>query len=123
MTPEEVLRTHVDTFQAALKASDLGTLSSLYSDDYMLVRPDGSVLSRDEVLGDLRTGGLTFESIDLTQAQVRVHGEAAVLTGESRSVSSRHGKRSSARIRLVAVYVLTGGRIRLVHFQSVALSN
>ena len=120
---KDVLRTHVETFQVALKARDLDTLSSLYSDDYMLVRPDGSVLSRDEVLRDLRTGGLTFESIDLTDARVRVHGDVAVLTGESRTVTSRNGKQTTAHVRLVAVYALAAGRIRLVHFQSVALPN
>src|SRR5260221_14493405 len=78
---EEVLGTH-ETFRAALKAGDLATLASLYSDDYMLVRPDGSVLSKDEVLRDFRTGGLTFESIDLTDARVRVYGDTAVLSGE-----------------------------------------
>jgi ketosteroid isomerase-like protein len=55
MNAEDVLRTHVETFQAALKARDFDTLSKLNSDDYMLVRPDGSVLSRDEVLRDLHT--------------------------------------------------------------------
>jgi ketosteroid isomerase-like protein len=123
MNPEDVLRTHVETFQVALKARDLETLSSLYSDDYMLVRPDGSVLSKDEVLRDLRMGGLTFESIDLVGARVRVHANAAVLTGESRTVTSRNGKQTTAHVRLVAVYLLAAGRIRLVHFQSVALPN
>ncbi len=67
--------------------------------------------------------GWSFESIALTNARVRVHGDAAVLTGESRAVTSRNGKQTTAWIRLVAVYVATGGRLQLVHFQSAALPN
>ena len=53
MTEAEVLRTHVDLFNGALKSRDWDQLAAIYSDDYMLVRPDGSVLSKDEVLKDL----------------------------------------------------------------------
>jgi hypothetical protein len=34
----------------------------------MLVRPDGSVLNKGQVLKDLREQGLTFRSIDLKDA-------------------------------------------------------
>jgi hypothetical protein len=58
MTEAEVLRTHVDLFYGALESQDWDQLAAIYSDDYMLVRPDGSVLSKEEVLTDLRIGGL-----------------------------------------------------------------
>ena len=67
LTAEEVARTHTEVFNAALLSGDLDTLAMLYADDYMLVRPDGSVLSKDEVLYDLREGGLTFKSIEVTE--------------------------------------------------------
>ena len=50
MTEAEVLRTHVDRFNGALKSRNWDELAAIYSDDYMLVRPDGSVLSKEEVL-------------------------------------------------------------------------
>ena len=39
---------------------DFDALSKLYADEYVLVRPDGSVLSKKEVLRDLQEGGLKF---------------------------------------------------------------
>ena len=45
MTAEEILSIHTDTFNRALKEQDYIALEGLYADDYMLVRPDGSVLS------------------------------------------------------------------------------
>ena len=63
MTEAEVLRTHVDLFNGALKSRDWDELAAIYSDDYMLVRPDGSVLSKEEVLKDLRVGDLSSKRL------------------------------------------------------------
>jgi ketosteroid isomerase-like protein len=123
VTEAEVLRTHVDLFNGALKSRDWDQLAAIYSDDYVLVRPDGSVLSKEEVLTDLQTGGLVFKAIEIADVKVRVHGDAAILTAVSRAVTSRDGKEANSRIRLVAVYVTDQGRPRLAHFQSVLLSD
>jgi len=58
MTVEDVIRTHTEGFNRALTTHDLEALSAIYADDYMLVRPDGSVLGKEDVLRDLEAGGL-----------------------------------------------------------------
>ena len=121
MTPEEVLRIHKEGFNRALQQQDYETLETIYSDRYMLVRTDGSVLNKEQVLNDLREQGLTFNAIDLDDVVVRVLGSAAILTAESRTLSSRNGKRSQTHFRLVAVYAQEADAIRLVHFQSTTL--
>src|SRR5712675_2297828 len=92
-----------------------------HPDDYMLVRPDGSVLGKEDVLRDLGSGGLRFTSIELANVSVRIYGQTALLTGDSRTVSSRNGDEMSAHIRLLAVYVHDRSRLRLAHFQSASL--
>jgi ketosteroid isomerase-like protein len=87
----------------------------------MLVRPDGSVLNKQQVLKDLREQELRFHSIEVKDPVVRVFGSAAILTAESRTVSSRNGKEAQAHFRLVAVYAQEEDAIRLVHFQSTML--
>jgi hypothetical protein len=121
MTAEEILSIHTDVFNRALKEQDYSSLEGLYAVDYMLVRPDGSVLNKQEVLQDLRSGGLRFQSIELGQTEVRIYESTAVLTAESHAVSSRHGMESRSHFRLIAVYVQQGQSIKLVHFQSTAL--
>lgn len=120
MTDTEVLKTHEDVFYRAIKNRDFDALARVYSDDYMLVRPDGSVLNKQEILRDLRDG-LTVQSIELEQKKVRIYGTTAVLTGESKTVSSRDGKEVRAHFRLVAVYAQKGDRLELVHFQSTSV--
>ena len=121
MTADEILSIHMDVFNRALKEEDYAALEGLYASDYMLVRPNGSVLNKQEVLQDLRSGGLRFHSIELGQAEVRVYGSTAVLTAESQMVSSRNGVESRSHFRLIAVYVQPGPSIKLVHFQSTSL--
>ena len=123
MTEAEVLRTHVDLFNGALKSRDWDQLAAIYSDDYMLVRPDGAALSKQEVLKDLQIGGLEFKAIEMADVKVRIHGDNAILTATSRTTTSRRGKEATSHIRLVAVYVANQGRPRLVHFQSVLLAD
>ena len=123
MTEAEVLRTHIDLFNGALKSRDWDQLAAIYSDDYMLVRPDGSVLSKEEVLADLRTGRLAFKAIEIADVKVRIYGDTAILTAASRAVTSRHGKEAKSHMRIVAIYVTDESRPRLAHFQSVSLAD
>jgi ketosteroid isomerase-like protein len=120
MTDAEVLKTYEDVFYRAIKNRDFDTLAKVYSDDYMLVRSDGSVLNKQEILRELQ-GGLTFQLIELEQKKVRIYGATAVLTAEGKTVSSLDGKEVRAHFRLVAVYAQKGNRLELVHFQSTSL--
>ena len=118
MTKEEVSRVHREDFYGALKKNDLEKLSQIYSDDYMLVRPDGSVFSKAQILYDLKSHSMRFNSIELTNEKIRIYGSVAVLTGDSKITAVRDGKESSTEFRLVAVYSKHGDRIVLAHFQS-----
>ena len=121
LTKEEVSRVHREKFNAALKNGDLRKLAEVYADDYMLVRPDGSVLSKAQILDDLKTHAMSFSLIDLTNETIRIYGSVGILTGDSKTVALRDGKESKARARLVAVYRKQNDRIELVHFQSNSL--
>jgi ketosteroid isomerase-like protein len=118
MTKEEVSRVHREDFYGALKRNDLERLSQIYSDDYMLVRPDGSAFSKAQILDDLKTHSMSFNSIELTNERIRIYGSVAILTGDSKITSVRDGKESKTEFRLVAVYCKQSNRIELVHFQS-----
>jgi ketosteroid isomerase-like protein len=118
MTTEEVSRVHREDFYGALRTNDLEKLSRIYSDDYMLVRPDGSAFSKARILEDLKTHAMSFESIELTNEKVRIYGSVGVLTGDSKITTVRDGQESKTEFRLVAVYHKQHDRIELVHFQS-----
>jgi ketosteroid isomerase-like protein len=122
ITPEEVSRTHREDFYGALRANDLAKLSQIYSNDYMLVRPDGSAFSKTQILDDLKTHAMSFTSIELTNEKIRIYGSVGILTGDSKITTVRDGKESKTEFRLVAVYSKQSDRIELVYFQSSPLS-
>ena len=122
MTPESVLATQRQVFYRALLEQDWDALAHLYADDYMLVRSDGSVLTKTQVLEDLKTLNLVFESIELSGEQVRIVGPAAILTGSSTSKARNAGAAVKAHFRFVAVYIETSDGLKLLHFQSTALA-
>jgi hypothetical protein len=97
MTAEDVLRLHTDRFNRARQQQDYAALEEIYSERYMLVRPDGSVLNKEQVLRDLREQGLTFHRIDLEAPVIRFFGFAAILTADSKTTSSRNGKNTHMR--------------------------
>jgi len=118
LTTEEVRRAHREDFYGALKKNDLEKLTQIYSDDYMLVRPDGSAFSKAQILEDLKSHSMSFNSIELTNEKIRIYGSVAVLTGDSKITLVRDGVESSTEFRLVAIYCKQSDRIALVHFQS-----
>ena len=121
MTRELVLATHREVFYRALLESNWDALARLYADDYMLVRSDGSVLTKEEVLADLRAQNLSFESIELTDERVRVIESAAILTGKSRTRSRHAGGLVESCFRLIAVYTEAPHGLELLYFQSTPL--
>jgi ketosteroid isomerase-like protein len=96
ITKEEVSRIHREDFYRALKQNDLEKLTQIYSDDYMLVRPDGSAFSKTQILDDLRSHSMSFNSIALTNEKIRIYGSVAVLTGDSKITSVRDGLKARA---------------------------
>lgn len=123
MTTQDVLKVHQEVFYGALLSGDLDALAALYSDDYKLVRSDGSTLNKEQVLRDLREGGIAFTSIMSCIEDVRLLGTAALVIGESHVMAFRDGAAKSVQFRLVAVYRATGSDLRLSYFQSTDLSH
>jgi pimeloyl-ACP methyl ester carboxylesterase len=67
----------------------------------------------------MRREGVVYFAGDLSEQEQRLVWS---MTGDTQTVTSRNDKEARAHVRLVAVYVVEGGRLRLAHFQSVSLS-
>jgi hypothetical protein len=123
MNAQDVLKVHHEQFYGALLSGDLNALSKLYSDDYRLVRSDGSMLNKEQVLRDLREGGLTFTSIMLCIEDVRIFDAAAMIVGKSHATAVRGGCTTSMQFRLVAIYEQIDTALQLAYFQSTQVTH
>ncbi len=107
------LRKRASELHRANVSGDLEALSSIYADDYMLVRPDGSSLSKHEVLHDLRDGGLMFKSVELDDVKRRSRSirSSALLTWAWASTGWR--SRTSARSPPLTLFPRREQRLKL----------
>lgn len=77
-----------ETYANAIVERDVDTLDRLLTDDFVDVSPDGTVSTRAQFIAEYANPSATaptFESatLDAAHAQVRIHGDTAVMTGRS----------------------------------------
>jgi predicted DNA-binding protein YlxM (UPF0122 family) len=84
------VRVKFTQFIDALKTGDIGTLETIYDDDYLLIRADGQTLSKSQILDDLKKSGMIFPQFEEKNLRIKILGPVGVLTTESRSSSLRN---------------------------------
>src|SRR5690348_7421146 len=79
---EGQLMTQIDSFlsnwTAAERAGDTAALDALLTDDFVGVGPLGFTLPKSAWLARHMQGGLTYETFDLEETLIRLHGDAAL---------------------------------------------
>ena len=116
ITNDEV-RAKFDQFIDALKTGDIGTLETIYDDDYLLVRSDGQILSKSQILDDLKKSGMILTCFEERNPGIKTLGPVGVLTTESRSSSLRNGQESKMHAQQVMVFFKVGKEVTLTHVQ------
>jgi hypothetical protein len=82
-TVELLRQMELERRQAEVEAN-IDVVSALLADDFTLVPPDGSTLSKGDFLAALSSGAVDFFSFDpVSGITVRRYGEAAMLTYRS----------------------------------------
>jgi ketosteroid isomerase-like protein len=115
---KDEVRAFYEEFLQALKAGDIAPLEQIYADDYLLVRPNGDILNKKQILADLRQHSMRFTSLEVNDVLIRAKGSVGILTADVRSVAIRDGVEIKTNARQVAVVSKENGRITISHFQS-----
>jgi ketosteroid isomerase-like protein len=107
-----------DEFLQALKSGDTPSLERIYADDYILVRPNGDTLAKEQILADLRHHSMRFTSFEVNDVLIRTKGSVGILTADVRSIAVRDGVEIRTHARQLAILSKENGRITILHFQS-----
>ncbi len=119
---EQEIRAINDQLRDAALKGDVATFEKHLADDYVSIGATGAVSTKAQVLDLFRTGKIKYESIDVTDIQVRVYGDTAVVTSTA-NVKGRLGDQEIAgQFRSVRVFVKRGGTWKAVSFQSTKIS-
>ena len=106
---EEIQKLEQQRNQAILHG-DSAALDRMASDDYTFINTRGALLTKTPVLEGFKSGAIKFETRQLSDLNVRVHGNAAVVTGSLSQKWTENGKDTSGEYRFTRVYVKERGR-------------
>jgi hypothetical protein len=93
----ELLRVTERLRLRALVEANLEIAEPLHADDFQLINPSGSTLSKAEYLGGIASGYLKYLTWEPESIEVRLHGDTAVLRYQSHLEISVGGQQGSLR--------------------------
>ncbi len=96
------------------RRGDVAAMDALLADDFIITVEDGTTFSKTGFIARSGNPGLQVETSDMSDLQVRMHGNTAVVTGAYHEKGSDRGKRYEYRDRLTDVWMNRDGRWRLV---------
>jgi ketosteroid isomerase-like protein len=120
-TEEEIQELHNKLIQAQLN-SDIAALDRLLADDHIFTNPLGVVQTKAQRLAEIQSGSRKLELFSVTDVQVRVYGDTAVVTGRAMLKGQRQGQDISGQFRGIDVYVKKQGRWQVVAAQATRIA-
>jgi len=99
--------------QALLKG-DAAFIERNYAADYITTGATGLVRNKAEVIADLKSGAIKYESMTHDDVKIRVYGNTVVVIGLDSVKGVDKGQDISGRRRFTRVWVKQDGRWRLV---------
>lgn len=107
----------------ALVAADLAAADPLHADDFQLVTPRGTILTKADYLESIASGQITYRVFEPDSAiEVRLHDTAAVIRYRSRlEVGSGEDHMPPARSWHTDLYEIRDGRWQIVWSQATVI--
>lgn len=99
---------------AALMKRDVAGFAGIFADDATVTGPDGAVLTKAQLLADVKSGALTIQSTEISDLKVRVFGETAVVSYATTDKGKYKDRDISGRYRWTDVFVRRGGKWQIV---------
>jgi ketosteroid isomerase-like protein len=109
---EQVRRLEQDLIEA-FRGNDIAALKRIMADDFVFTDPLGASITKEGWLDDLDSGVFAFESIEIEGIQVRLAGDAALVTGLVTLKARSRGGGYNGQFGVVDVYMKRAGRWQL----------
>jgi ketosteroid isomerase-like protein len=120
-TEEEIQELHNKLIQAQLN-SDIAALDRIWADDHIFTNPLGVVQTKAQRLAEIQSGSRKLELFSVTDVQVRVYGDTAVVTSRAMLKGQRQGQEISGQFRGIDVYVKKQGGWQVVAAQATRIA-
>jgi ketosteroid isomerase-like protein len=102
----------------AIVHGDAAALERMTSDDYTFITLRGELRSKAEIVKGFSTGAFKYDARQISDLNIRVYGNTAVVTGRSNQKGVENGKDYSGDYRFTRVYIRIAGRWQTVALQA-----
>jgi len=116
-TVEETLMTIERELGDALTQGNSPLLESYLADTFVFTSPNGYMLSKTQVIGDVKSGSLKMESSKREDMKVQIYGNTAIVTYSSTDKGAFKGRDISGQYRWTDVFENRNGQWRLISEQ------
>ena len=96
---------------------DTAFLEHHMSDDYVGTFPDGTVHDKKSEIQAVASGAVSITQMEPREMNVRVYGNAAVITGQSSVKATVDGREMAAELRFMDAWIQRDGRWQAVASQ------
>ncbi len=114
----ETIRMLEEERNQAILHGDATSLERMTSDDYTFITLRGEMLTKDEIVRNFRSVAAKYQSREISNLNIRVYGNSAVVTGRAVQKGAENGKDYSGDYWFTRVYVNQGGRWVTVALQT-----
>lgn len=96
-----------------LVSKKMDSLSSVLDERLQYVHSNGWIESKKDVMDDMASGKLTYQSVDIHAATARVYNQTAIINGTGKFQVVMSGTSLSFELGYTEVYIRTDGRWQL----------
>ena len=114
---EQSIRAVTEQWRQASLKGDVATLDKLLADDYIVINEDGTTATKANVLEVVKSGKLKWEAFEISDINVRVYGDTAVVNITSNFKGHFGARDFDGQYRTVRVWVKRKGLWQSVSFQ------
>jgi ketosteroid isomerase-like protein len=98
----------------AYKQSDIAAMNSLLADDFIITVEDGSTFSKPGYIAHNGGSAIHVTISEMSDLQVRMHGNTAVVTGAYHEKGTEKGKPYEYRDRFTDVWMNLNGKWQVI---------
>lgn len=110
---EQVNALHKKKFEWLVKANH-DSLNALLADRVNYIHSNGWVQTRQEVLDDMKSGKLNYQSVNIESSEVNVIDVTAIVTGRGVFSGVMNGTAFSVKLLYTEIYIRVGSKWKLV---------
>lgn len=98
----------------AYQRGDVATMNSLLADDFVITMEDGNTFSKSGYIAHMGNSDNKVVLSEMSDLKIRIHGNAAVVTGVYHEKGTTKGKPYEFHDRLTDVWLLVGSRWQVI---------